>query len=108
MDILNMSCQSPKNIEKLSEEQISMYLKDYLRQWSHNKTKNTIYRKFDFKNFKQTMFFTNAVAYICEKEIHHPDMKIGFNYCEIEFSTHDIDGISLNDIICAYKIDNLI
>lgn len=106
MNLLNMGCKNSKDIEKLSNEQINQYLKEYLPQWVYRN--DSISHKFEFKNFKQTMFFVNAVAYVCESEIHHPDMKIGFNYCEIEFSTHDIGGISLNDIICAYKVSNLI
>ena len=107
MNLLQMTCINSKTVEKLSENEIIQYIQNQIPNWQFNNDKNVIYRKFEFKNFKQTMFFVNAVAYLCEKEIHHPNMQIGFNYCKIEFSTHDISGVSINDIICAYKIDNL-
>ena len=69
----------------------------------------SLHRHFEFKNFKQTMFFINAMAYIVEQEIHHPDVKFGYNYCDITFTTHDIGNcISENDFICAAKINQLI
>ena len=53
------------------------------------------------------MGFINAVAWIANKEMHHPDIQLGYNYCEINYSTHAIDGLSENDFICAAKIDSL-
>lgn len=106
-DILHMSCTKSQQICQLSKPEIIKYLTTNLTNWSYNEDNNFIYRRFEFKNFKQTMFFVNAIAYICEKEMHHPDMKIGFNYCEVELSTHDAKGVSLNDIICANKINIL-
>lgn len=75
--------------------------------WEVNENKTKIHRKFTFKNFFRTMSFVNAVAHIANQEAHHPDLKVGYNYCEIEYSTHAIDGLSLNDFICAKKINNL-
>ncbi len=107
-DIINMSCKNSQNINKLENDEVYQYIKIEIPAWLFDIKQNLIHRKFDFKNFKQTMFFVNAVAYICEKEVHHPDMKIGFNYCEISLQTHDVNGVSLNDIICAAKINLLI
>lgn len=103
----DMQCQNSQTIKKLSAQDINEYLTNSLPDWQFDNINNIIFRKFEFKNFKQTIFFINAVAFICEKECHHPDAKFGFNYCEIAFSTHDVDGISINDMICAAKIDKL-
>jgi 4a-hydroxytetrahydrobiopterin dehydratase len=54
------------------------------------------------------MGFVNAVAWIANQEMHHPDICLGYNYCEITFTTHAIDGLSRNDFICAAKIDRLL
>ena len=106
-NLINMSCKNSQTVSKLSIEQIAKYINDNIPEWQLNTNCDFISKHFNFKNFKQTMFFVNAVAYMCEKEAHHPDMRIGFNYCEINFQTHDVNGISINDIICAVKIDNL-
>jgi len=75
--------------------------------WSINTTNTEIRREYSFKDFYRTMSFVNAVAHIANREDHHPDLEIGYNYCRIRYSTHAIKGLSENDFICAAKIDLL-
>jgi 4a-hydroxytetrahydrobiopterin dehydratase len=67
-----------------------------------------IARTFSFTDFYETMAFVNAVAYIANREDHHPDMEVGYNKCTIRFSTHSVGGLSENDFICAAKVDALL
>ena len=60
-----------------------------------------------FGNFHETMAFMNAVAWICHAEDHHPDVTLGYGHCVLRFSTHSVGGISINDFICAAKVDAL-
>lgn len=76
--------------------------------WSIDEDGRTIRREFRFKNFYRTMSFVNAVAWIANREDHHPDMEVGYNRCLVQFSTHAIGGLSDNDFICAAKIDALL
>lgn len=76
--------------------------------WYLNGNLKYIERKFSFKGFYATMAWVNAVAYIVQKEGHHPDMEIGYNYCNIRFTTHAVDGLTENDFICAAKINAMI
>ena len=64
-------------------------------------------RAFPFKDYHHTMAFVNAVAWVAHREDHHPDMVVGFNRCEVRYSTHSVKGISENDFICAAKVDAL-
>ena len=66
-----------------------------------------IKREFKFKDFYRTMSFVNALAHIANIEDHHPDLEIGYNYCRVRYSTHEVKGLSDNDFICAAKIDRL-
>jgi len=66
-----------------------------------------IVKAFTFKNFYETIAFVNAVAYIANREDHHPDLEVGYKTCQVSYSSHDIGGLSLNDFICAAKIDRL-
>ena len=68
---------------------------------------NTICRTYTFKNYYETMAFVNASAWVSHREDHHPDMSVHYNKCVVAYSTHDADGITLNDFICAAKLDNL-
>ena len=54
------------------------------------------------------MSFVNAIAHIANQENHHPDIKLGYNYCDITLTTHAIHGLSENDFICAAKINQLL
>jgi 4a-hydroxytetrahydrobiopterin dehydratase len=64
-----------------------------------------ITKNFEFENYYQTMAFVNTVAWISHREDHHPDLKVGYNKCRIEYSTHAVGGLSENDFICAAKVD---
>ncbi len=78
-----------------------------LKGWSANDAATCISKSFKFKNFYQTMAFVNAVAFIANQQNHHPDLTVGYDKCHIEYSTHAIDGLSINDFICAARIDQL-
>lgn len=67
-----------------------------------------IRRRFTFPEFQQTMAFANAVAWIAQREDHHPELSLGYNYCTVKYSTHSIQGLSENDFICAANIDALL
>jgi 4a-hydroxytetrahydrobiopterin dehydratase len=53
------------------------------------------------------MAFVNAMAWIAHQQDHHPDFCSGYRHCEITYSTHAIGGLSINDFICAARIDRL-
>ena len=67
----------------------------------------SIRRELKFKDFYRTMSFVNAVAHVANLEDHHPDLEVGYGYCNIKFTTHAIKGLSENDFICAAKIDRI-
>lgn len=75
--------------------------------WALSEDGKRISRRFEFKGFYKTMAFINAMAWIANAENHHPDFSAGYNYCEITFTTHAIDGLSENDFICAAKVNAL-
>jgi 4a-hydroxytetrahydrobiopterin dehydratase len=54
------------------------------------------------------MAFVNAIAWIANTENHHPDVALGYNYCQVSYHTHAIAGLSENDFICAAKIEQLV
>lgn len=62
-------------------------------------------RKYDTKNFAKALMLVNGVGYLAEAEGHHPDIKLGYGYAEVSFTTHSVGGLSENDFICAAKLD---
>jgi 4a-hydroxytetrahydrobiopterin dehydratase len=64
-------------------------------------------RTFSFKDFHATMAFVNAVAWVAHQQDHHPDLNVSYNRCTLRWSTHSVNGLSLNDFICAARVDAL-
>jgi len=70
---------------------------------------NTLYRKFEFKNFSEAFGFMTRVAIEAEKMDHHPLWKNVYNIVEIWLSTHDAgDIVTEKDRKLAKKIDALL
>ncbi len=69
---------------------------------------NTLYRKFEFKDFSETFSFMTRVALEAEKMDHHPKWTNTYNQLEIWLSTHDAgDIVTDKDRKLAKKIDSL-
>lgn len=66
-----------------------------------------ICKTFRFRNYYETLAFVNATAWVSHREDHHPDLTVGYNQCTVRYSTHAIGGLSMNDFICAAKVDAL-
>lgn len=94
-------------VPKLSIDDAKELLKKLDKDWALSSDGQRITRKFRFKNFDKVMSFVNAIAWIAEREQHHPDIELGYDYCNVNFFTHAIQGLSENDFICAAKIDAL-
>jgi len=65
-------------------------------------------KSFQFKDFHHSIGFVNAVAFIANAENHHPDLAVSFSQCTVRFNTHDVNGISASDFVCASKVDALL
>jgi 4a-hydroxytetrahydrobiopterin dehydratase len=64
-------------------------------------------KDYRFTNFRDALWFVNRVGEVAEREGHHPDIRFGWGYAEIQIWTHAIDGLSESDFILAAKIDAL-
>jgi pterin-4a-carbinolamine dehydratase len=51
--------------------------------------------------------FLLAVARLAEKQQHHPELKLGYGFVEIEVWTHDVRGLTGKDEALAEAIDHL-
>lgn len=102
-------CESCEGIgAALNPEQISLLIPQLDEQWTVINQHTAIKKSFSFSNFYETMAFVNAIAWIANTENHHPDLEVGYNYCNVLLMTHALKGLSHNDFICAAKIDALL
>jgi 4a-hydroxytetrahydrobiopterin dehydratase len=94
----------PAGTPALPQAKIDEYLKQ-VPGWAHQD--GAIAKSFSFKNYYETMAFVNTVAWIAHREDHHPDVTLSYNRCRVAWNTHSVGGISMNDFICAAKIEAL-
>jgi 4a-hydroxytetrahydrobiopterin dehydratase len=67
----------------------------------------SLHRAFAFADFADALSLANAVGWIANSEDHHPEIELGWGYCRVAYSTHSVGGLTVNDFICAAKIDAL-
>ena len=67
-----------------------------------------IQKRYDFADYHRTMAFVNAAAWVAHGQDHHPDLLVSYNRCTVRYNTHSVGGISINDFICAAKLDALL
>jgi len=76
-----------------------------LAHWTYDEDAKAIRREFKFKDFSAAFGFMASVALKAEKAGHHPDWSNSYNRVSISLSTHDVGGVTQNDIELAKAID---
>jgi len=66
-----------------------------------------IVKEYVFANYHETIAFVNALAWIAHREDHHPDLAVHYSRCVVAWSTHDAGGVTLNDVVCAARVERL-
>jgi len=75
--------------------------------WALAADEKSISRRFKFADFEATMSYVNSLAAVAQRCDHHPDLKVGYNYCEVLFTTHDADGLTELDALCVRDAQQL-
>jgi 4a-hydroxytetrahydrobiopterin dehydratase len=65
-------------------------------------------RRFKFKNFAEALAFTNKIGAIAEEQDHHPLIQTEWGKVSVNWWTHVIGGLHLNDFIMAARTDGVI
>ena len=89
---------------KLSPEEINRELNN-LSGWSI--TNGKLHKDFQFENFNQAFGFMTRAAMEIEKINHHPEWFNVYNKLSVDLMTHDVGGITKNDINLAKILDSL-
>jgi len=92
----------------LTEEEIDTLL-NKLNNWClmpENSTQK-VSKCFTFKSYLAALEFANLVAALAEQESHHPRICIEWRKVTIDWWTHSINGLFINDFIMAARCDNI-
>jgi 4a-hydroxytetrahydrobiopterin dehydratase len=107
-DLATQHCQPLKGKEHALDPERVAALLEQLSGWTLSENPQAIVKDFKFDDFRHTLGFINAVGFMANHEDHHPDIEAGYGHCQLLWSTHDVGGLSMNDFICAAKVDQLL
>lgn len=105
MKLADQHCKPLEGQPPMTDAEVQRHLAD-APGWALRD--GSIEKQFRFEDYHRTMAFINAVAWIAHREDHHPDIAFSYNRATLRFNTHSVGGISLNDFICAAKVDALV
>lgn len=101
-------CQPRRGAADALDDPALASLLALLPDWERSGDGKAIVKDFKFKNFHHTLGFINAVGFMANQQDHHPDIEAGYGHCSVLWSTHDVGGLSMNDIICAARVEALL
>lgn len=79
-----------------------------LEDWSIVKESiNKLVKTYQFSNYADSVSFANMIADLAESEDHHPKIVLEWGAVKLEWWSHKIKGLHMNDFICAAKSDKI-
>jgi 4a-hydroxytetrahydrobiopterin dehydratase len=106
--LASQHCTPRKGKEHALDQAKVTELLAQLPGWQLADDGKAIVKDFKFRDFHHTLGFINAVGFMANQEGHHPDLEAGYGHCQILWSTHDVGGLSINDFICAARVEALL
>jgi 4a-hydroxytetrahydrobiopterin dehydratase len=91
-------------IHKLDAQQAAEQLRT-LSQWTLDAQAGAITREFVLTDFLQAFAFMTQIAIAAEKHNHHPEWRNVYNKVWVTWTTHDVQGLSRNDMAMAQLCD---
>jgi len=64
-------------------------------------------RIFKFKTYARSLEFTNEIAAMAEEQDHHPLIILEWGRVTVQWWTHVVKGLHMNDFIMAARTDSL-
>lgn len=91
-------------MKKLESQEVGKLLKE-LPHWTLDAAGGAINREYVLADFVQAFGLMTQIAIKAEKCDHHPEWRNVYNRVNITWTTHDADGLTVNDIAMAKFCD---
>lgn len=110
MQLETMKCEVCQSGAPTVSEKEAAEFKKQIPEWSivEECGVKRLERVFTFKNFAEALAFTNLVGALAEEFGHHPDLLTEWGKVTVQWWTHKICGLHMNDFVMAAKTDQLI
>lgn len=93
-------------MQKLNPPQVAE-LAQTLPGWRLDAQGAAISRQYVFADFMQAFGFMAQIAIAAEKHNHHPEWSNVYNRVSVTWTTHDVSGLSSNDVAMARLCDQV-
>lgn len=94
--------------EKLSDTGRKTMLEPLLAAgWQQLDGRDAITKTYEFADFTEAFAFMTRAAMWAEKWNHHPEWTNIWNRVTVTLTTHDVGGLSAQDVKLARKLDQL-
>jgi 4a-hydroxytetrahydrobiopterin dehydratase len=93
-------------VSPLTPGECASYLAE-VPDWELRNEGRILTRRFRFPDYRTALAFTNAVSALAEETWHHPELVLGWGYCEVSLTTRKIGGLHESDFVMAARIDAL-
>src|SRR6516165_3367209 len=90
-------------VEPLTREQCARYLAE-VSDWQLDATAHCIKRRFQFRDYRTALAFANAVSVLAEEVWHHPELALGWGFCDVSLTTRKIGGLHESDFVMAARM----
>jgi 4a-hydroxytetrahydrobiopterin dehydratase len=91
-------------MKKLSDYEIEQRL-DEITGWKFENQK--IMKEWTFNSFASAFGFMSSIAILADSMNHHPEWFNFNNKVKVWLTTHEVGGVSENDVLLASKINAL-
>ena len=97
-------CQG--GVSPLTPSECASYLAE-VPDWKLRDEGRTVARRFRFPDYRTALAFANAVSVLAEEIWHHPELLLGWGFCEVSLTTRKIRGLHESDFVMAARTDAL-
>ncbi len=94
-------------VKKLTLEERTALLEKH-PAWQEVEGRDAICREFKFADFNEAFGFMTRVAILADKMDHHPEWFNVYNRVAVTMTTHDVDGVSDNDVKMVEFMDGVV
>lgn len=95
------------NEQVLTDEQVELEVEKLNVAWSHIPGQGLM-RVFETHNFAEGLALVDRIGQLAEEKGHHPDITLRYDEVEVTTFTHDVGGITQEDLNLAKAVDDLV
>ena len=108
MDLTKQKCEACTIDAPLIDEKRFTELLEGLDGWEViHQDINILCKTYSFDSYKDSVKFSMDIAKLAEDEDHHPAILLEWGSVRLQWWSHKIKGLHMNDFICAAKSDKI-